>query len=111
MIEIKGEILCERVYGNGQYLLAHSAFMFNCLDCYTINGESYCRAIVAIRFCYNGQEMGDIIVTTAMDKNQDFFAGIGGLLALLALQQALSYLSLRSTFFRRLVERDSCFIN
>lgn len=48
--------------------------------------------------------IGDIIVTTAMDKNQDFFAGIGGLLALLALQQALSYLSLRSTFFRRLVE-------
>lgn len=48
--------------------------------------------------------MGDIIVTTAMDKNQNIFAGIGGLLALLVLQQLLSYLSLKSIFFRKLFE-------
>ena len=48
--------------------------------------------------------MGDIIVTTAMDKNQTIFAGVGGLLALLVLQQLLSYLSLKSIFFRRMFE-------
>ncbi|WP_110956199.1 DUF421 domain-containing protein [Anaerosinus massiliensis] len=48
--------------------------------------------------------MGDIIVTTAMDKNQSIFAGIGGLVALLFLQQLLSYLSLKSIFLRRMFE-------
>lgn len=48
--------------------------------------------------------VGDIIVTTAMDKNQSVFAGIGGLLALLILQQVLGYLSLKSVFLRRLFE-------
>lgn len=48
--------------------------------------------------------IGDIIVTTAMDKNQDIVSGIGGLLALLLLQQLLAYLSLKSTFLRRLFE-------
>lgn len=48
--------------------------------------------------------MGDIIVTTAMDKNQSIFAGAGGLLALLILQQVLGYLSLKSIFMRRLFE-------
>lgn len=48
--------------------------------------------------------MGDIIVTTAMDKNQTIYAGLGGLFALLILQQLLSYLSLKSTLMRRLFE-------
>lgn len=48
--------------------------------------------------------MGDIIVTTAMDKNQTIFAGLGGLAALLILQQTLSYLSLKSTVMRKLFE-------
>lgn len=48
--------------------------------------------------------MGDIIVTTAMDKNQTIFSGLAGLLALLILQQALSYLSLKSTAMRKLFE-------
>lgn len=48
--------------------------------------------------------MGDIIVTTAMDKNQSIFAGAGGLLALLILQQVLGYLSLKSIFMRKLFE-------
>lgn len=48
--------------------------------------------------------MGDIIVTTAMDKNQSLFAGAGGLLALLVLQQVLGYLSLKSIFFRKIFE-------
>lgn len=48
--------------------------------------------------------IGDIIVTTVMDKNQSLSAGAGGLLALLALQQLLSYLSLKSTLLRRWFE-------
>lgn len=48
--------------------------------------------------------MGDIIVSTAMDKNQNIFSGIGGLLALLALQQLLAYLSLKSIAMRKLFE-------
>lgn len=48
--------------------------------------------------------VGDIIVTTAMDSKQSFWDGIGGLLALLVLQQLLSRLSLRSMFFRRMFE-------
>lgn len=48
--------------------------------------------------------IGDIIVTTAMDKNQTILSGIGGLLALLVLQQILSYLSLKNNTCRRLFE-------
>lgn len=48
--------------------------------------------------------IGDIIVTTAMDQNQSLISGLGGLLALLVLQQMLSYLSLKNTTLRKLVE-------
>ncbi len=48
--------------------------------------------------------LGDIIVTTAMDCQQNFWGGIAGLLALLILQRLLSYFSLKSTFCRRLFE-------
>lgn len=48
--------------------------------------------------------IGDIIVTTVMDKNQTLSAGAGGLLALLVLQQLLSYLSLKNTTLRRWFE-------
>lgn len=47
---------------------------------------------------------GDIIVTTAMDQNQSILAGVGGLIALLVLQQILSYVSLKSTFWRKIFE-------
>lgn len=48
--------------------------------------------------------LGDIIVTTAMDCQQNFWGGIAGLLALLVLQRLLSYFSLKSTICRRLFE-------
>lgn len=48
--------------------------------------------------------LGDIIVTTAMDCQQNFWSGMAGLLALLFLQRLLSYFSLKSTFCRRLFE-------
>ena len=38
--------------------------------------------------------IGDIIVTASMDKGQSILTGIEGLVALLVLQQLLSYLSL-----------------
>lgn len=76
-----------------------------------------CIALVVIRLMGNrtvGQlspfdfvimvGMGDIIVSTAMDKNQNIFSGIGGLLALLILQQLLAYLSLKSIAMRKLFE-------
>lgn len=48
--------------------------------------------------------IGDIIVTASMDKNQTLLAGIEGLVALLVLQQLLSYLSLKSTLLRKWFE-------
>jgi len=48
--------------------------------------------------------IGDIIVTASMDKGQSLFTGIEGLLALLVLQQLLSYLSLKNTTLRKWFE-------
>lgn len=48
--------------------------------------------------------IGDIIVTASMDKSQNIIVGIEGLVALLVLQQLLSYLSLKSTTLRKWVE-------
>ncbi|MDD4601595.1 hypothetical protein SDC9_37298 [bioreactor metagenome] len=48
--------------------------------------------------------MGDIIVTASMDRGQTIIAGIEGLIALLILQQLLSYLSLKSTTLRKWFE-------
>ncbi|MBP2626095.1 MAG: hypothetical protein H6Q68_806 [Firmicutes bacterium] len=48
--------------------------------------------------------IGDIIVTASMDKGQTLFAGIEGLVALLVLQQLLSYLSLKNTTLRKWFE-------
>lgn len=48
--------------------------------------------------------IGDIIITASMDKGQTLFTGIEGLVALLLLQQLLSYLSLKSTTVRKWVE-------
>lgn len=48
--------------------------------------------------------IGDIIVTASMDRTQTILAGIEGLLALLILQQVLSYLSLKSVTLRKWFE-------
>jgi len=48
--------------------------------------------------------IGDIIVSASMDKTQTILAGIEGLLALLVLQQVLSYLSLKNNTLRKWVE-------
>ncbi len=48
--------------------------------------------------------IGDIIVTGSMDKNQTILAAVEGLIALLILQQLLSYLSLKSTVLRKWFE-------
>lgn len=48
--------------------------------------------------------IGDIIVTTSMDKGQNILRGIEGLVALLALQQLISYLSLKYLCVRTWVE-------
>lgn len=48
--------------------------------------------------------IGDIIITASMDKTQTLYTGIEGLIALLGLQQLLSYLSLKSTVVRKWVE-------
>ncbi|WP_378955859.1 DUF421 domain-containing protein [Pelosinus sp. sgz500959] len=48
--------------------------------------------------------IGDIIITASMDKGQTLLTGIEGLVALLVLQQLLSYLSLKSTTVRKWVE-------
>jgi len=48
--------------------------------------------------------IGDIIVTASMDKGQTLFTGIEGLVALLVLQQLLSYLSLKNTTLRKWFE-------
>jgi len=48
--------------------------------------------------------IGDIIVTASMDKGQSLFTGIEGLVALLVLQQLLSYLSLKNTTLRKWFE-------
>jgi len=48
--------------------------------------------------------LGDIIVTASMDKDQTILSGIEGLLALLFLQQLLSYLSLHNSMLRKWVE-------
>lgn len=48
--------------------------------------------------------IGDIIVTASMDRNQNILAGIEGLLALLILQQLLSYLALKSIRLRKWFE-------
>lgn len=48
--------------------------------------------------------IGDIIVTASMDKGQTLFTGIEGLVALLVLQQLLSYLSLKNITLRKWFE-------
>jgi uncharacterized membrane protein YcaP (DUF421 family) len=48
--------------------------------------------------------IGDIIVTASMDKGQTLLSGIEGLVALLVLQQLLSYLSLKNVTVRKWVE-------
>lgn len=48
--------------------------------------------------------IGDIIVTASMDKTQTLLNGFEGLFALLALQQILSYLSLKNVTLRKWVE-------
>lgn len=48
--------------------------------------------------------IGDIIVSASMDKEQTLLNGIEGLVALLFLQQLLSYLSLKNTTLRKWVE-------
>ena len=48
--------------------------------------------------------IGDIIITASMDKAQTLFNGIEGLVALLVLQQLLSYLSLKNVTVRKWVE-------
>jgi len=48
--------------------------------------------------------LGDIIVTASMDKDQSIASGIEGLVALLFLQQLLSYLSLHNATLRKWVE-------
>ena len=48
--------------------------------------------------------IGDIIVSASMDRAQNILAGIEGLLALLVLQQILSYLSLKSNTLRKWFE-------
>ncbi|MPN42412.1 hypothetical protein SDC9_189969 [bioreactor metagenome] len=48
--------------------------------------------------------IGDIIVTASMDRSQTIIDGIEGLLALLVLQQLISYLALKSTTLRKWFE-------
>lgn len=48
--------------------------------------------------------IGDIIVTSSMDRSQTILAGMEGLLALLILQQLLGYLSLKSRILRKWFE-------
>lgn len=48
--------------------------------------------------------IGDIIVTASMDKAQTLLNGFEGLVALLVLQQLLSYLSLKNVTIRKWVE-------
>ena len=48
--------------------------------------------------------IGDIIITSSMDKNSNAVEGIGSLAMLLILQQLLSYLALKSTLLRKWVE-------
>lgn len=48
--------------------------------------------------------IGDIIVTASMDRSQTMIVGIVGLVALLVLQQLLSYLALKSTTLRKWFE-------
>lgn len=48
--------------------------------------------------------IGDIIVSASMDKAQNIWFGIEGLVALLVLQQVLSYLALKNNTMRKWVE-------
>lgn len=48
--------------------------------------------------------IGDIIITAAMDPSQSLFNGVEGLVALLVLQQVLSYLSLKNVTLRKWFE-------
>lgn len=48
--------------------------------------------------------IGDIIVTASMDKGQTLLSGVEGLVTLLALQQLISYLSLKNITVRKWVE-------
>ena len=48
--------------------------------------------------------IGDIMVSTAMDKTISLASGFGGMAALLLLQQVFSYLSLKSGLIRKWVE-------
>ncbi|MDF2635150.1 MAG: hypothetical protein K0R78_2024 [Pelosinus sp.] len=48
--------------------------------------------------------IGDIIITASMDKGQTLLSGIEGLVTLLALQQLISYLSLKNVTIRKWVE-------
>ncbi len=48
--------------------------------------------------------IGDIMVSTAMDKSISIASGFGGMAALLLLQQVFSFLSLKSNLIRKWVE-------
>ena len=48
--------------------------------------------------------IGDIMVSTAMDKTISLASGFGGMAALLLLQQVFSFLSLKSNLIRKWVE-------
>jgi uncharacterized membrane protein YcaP (DUF421 family) len=48
--------------------------------------------------------IGDIIITASMDKGQTLLSGIEALVTLLALQQLISYLSLKNITLRKWVE-------
>ena len=48
--------------------------------------------------------IGDIIITASMDKSATILSGMEGLIALLVLQQVLSYLSLKSVLLRKWFE-------
>ncbi len=48
--------------------------------------------------------IGDIMVSTAMDNTISLASGLGGMAALLLLQQVFSYLSLKSVLIRKWVE-------
>ncbi len=48
--------------------------------------------------------IGDIVVTVAMTEEGSLINGVAALLALLVLQKVLSYLALKSSFLRKLLE-------
>jgi uncharacterized membrane protein YcaP (DUF421 family) len=55
--------------------------------------------------------IGDIMVSTAMDKTISLASGFGGMAALLLLQQVFSFLSLKSNaFFKKSELLEKCII-